>query len=158
MDQMKGKRLCCDSMLFSFQLIAEGFSNFWAFRWKDESYRVTITMSRQFGSKQTAVQKSPNLPCLHGRIKGTASIKMRETDPSHMKEISFSCSLVINEYKKDACGFRMFERLYLRQRRLFTFVRHYASREVSCGMLTKVCRARINYFKLSRFLHYSLTV
>ena len=37
MDQLKGKRLCCDSMLFSFQLIAEGFSNFWAFRWKDES-------------------------------------------------------------------------------------------------------------------------
>ena len=123
-------------------------------------------MSRQFVSKQTAVQKSPNLPCLHGRIKGTASIKMRETDPSHVKETSFSCSLVINEYKKDACGFRkpqknskkMFERSCLRQGRLFTFVRHYASREVSCGMLTKVCKARINYFKLSRFLHYSLTV
>ena len=30
------------------------------------------------------------------RIKGTASIKMREIDPSHVKEISFTCSLVIN--------------------------------------------------------------
>ena len=38
----------------------------------------------------------------------------------------------------------MFERLYLRQRRLFTFVRHYASREVSCGTMTKVYRARMN--------------
>ena len=43
----------------------------------------------------------------------------------------------------------MFDRSYLRQRRLFTFIRHYASRKVSCGMLTKVCRARINYLKLS---------
>ena len=52
----------------------------------------------------------------------------------------------------------MFERSCLWQRRLFTFVHHYASREVSCGMLTKVCRARINYLKLSCFLHYPLTV
>ena len=37
----------------------------------------------------------------------------------------------------------MFERSYLRQCRncsLFTLVRHYASREVSCAMLTQVCR------------------
>ena len=32
----------------------------------------------------------------------------------------------------------MFERSCLRQHRLFTFVRHYASSEVSCGMLTKL--------------------
>ena len=48
-------------------------------------------------------------------------------------------------------SFRMFERSCLRQRRLITFVHHYASREVSCGMLTKVCKARINYFKHSCF-------
>ena len=48
----------------------------------------------------------------------------------------------------------MFERSCLQQYRLFTFVRHYASREVSCGMLTKVCRALINYLKLLRFLHF----
>ena len=29
---------------------------------------------------------------------------------------------------------------------MFTFVHHYASREVSCGMLTKVCRVHITYF------------
>ena len=28
--------------------------------------------------------------------KGTASIKMREINPSHKKETSFTCSLVIN--------------------------------------------------------------
>ena len=27
-------------------------------------------------------------------VKGTASIKMREIDPSHVKETSFTCSLV----------------------------------------------------------------
>ena len=32
--------------------------------------------------------------CLN--IKGTASIKMRAIDPSHVKESSFTCSLVIN--------------------------------------------------------------
>ena len=32
------------------------------------------------------------------------------------------------------------------------------SREVSCGMLTKVCRVCINYLKLSCFRHYALTV
>ena len=62
------------------------------------------------------------------------------------------------EYKKAACSVRMFERSCLWQRRLFTFVRHYASHEVSSGMLTKVCRARINYLKLLCFLHYLLTV
>ena len=55
-------------------------------------------------------------------------------------------------------GIGMFKRLYLRQRRLFTFVRHYASRKVSCGMLTKVCKVCKNCLKLSRFLHYPLTV
>ena len=83
---------------------------------------------------------------------------MGEIDPSHVKETSFTCSLVIHWIPKAACSFRMFERLCLRQRRLFTFIRHYASREVSCGMLTKVCRARIIYLKLSCFLHYPLTV
>ena len=29
-------------------------------------------------------------------VKGTASIKMREIDPYHVKQISFTCSLVIN--------------------------------------------------------------
>ena len=53
----------------------------------------------------------------------------------------------------------MFERSCLRQRRLFTFVRHYSSREVSCGMLTKACRGRINYLKISCFLlKHPLTV
>ena len=42
--------------------------------------------------------------------------------------------------------------------RLFTFVHHYAYREVSCGMLPKVCKARINSLKLLCFLHYLLTV
>ena len=36
------------------------------------------------------------------------------------------------------------------------FIHHDASREVSCGMLTKVCRACINYLKLSCFLQYLL--
>ena len=36
----------------------------------------------------------------------------------------------------------MFERLCLRQHRFLTFVHHYASREVSWGMLTQVCRAK----------------
>ena len=40
------------------------------------------------------------------RLKGTASIKMREIDPSHVKEISFICSLVIT---KTACSFRAFD-------------------------------------------------
>ena len=57
-----------------------------------------------------------------------------------------------------ACSFRMFEILYLRQCRMFTFVHHYASRDVSCGMSTKVCRACINYLNLSCFLLYTLTV
>ena len=62
------------------------------------------------------------------------------------------------EYKKSACfSFRMLERSCLWQRRLFMFLRYYVSREVSCGMLTKVCRARRNYLKLSCFLHYPLT-
>ena len=82
------------------------------------------------------------LICVHyliPKFKGTASIKMREIHPSNVKATSFTCSLV-------------------RQRRVFTFVRHYASREVSCGILTKVCKARINYLKLLYLLHYPLTV
>ena len=31
-----------------------------------------------------------------GPFRATASIKMREIDPSHVKETSFTCSLVIN--------------------------------------------------------------
>ena len=51
--------------------------------------------------------------------KGTASIKMREVDPSHVKETSCTCSLVINGIQtKAACSFRIFERLCLRQCRL----------------------------------------
>ena len=42
----------------------------------------------------------------------------------------------------------------LRQCRLFTFVGHYASRKISYGMLTEVCRAQLNYLKLSCFLRY----
>ena len=92
-------------------------------------------------------------------LKGTASIKMREIGRSHVKETIFLCSLVMNLIKnKAACSFRMFERLCLQQHRLFTFVRQYASHEVSCGMLTKVCRAHINYLKLLCFLHYLLMV
>ena len=68
------------------------------------------------------------------QIKGTVSIKMHEIDPSHVKKTSFTCSLVINRIQ-------MSERSCFRQHRLFTFVCHYASREVICGMLTKVCRA-----------------
>ena len=70
---------------------------------------------------------------------------MREIDPSHVKETGFTCSLVINSMQKAACSFRMFERSCLRLHRLFMFIRHYA---VICGMLTKVCRARINYLNL----------
>ena len=43
-------------------------------------------------------------------------------------------------------------------RRLFTFLHHYASCKVSCGMLTKVCRACINFLKLSCFFCYPLMV
>ena len=74
-----------------------------------------------------------------------------------MKEASFTWSLVIHWIQKTACSFRMFERSCLRQHRLFTFVRHYTSREVSCGMLTKVCKGRINYLNLLWFVHYPLT-
>ena len=52
-------------------------------------------------------------------FKGTASIKMHEIDPSHVKETSFTCSLVINRIKKADCSFRTFERSSLRQRGLF---------------------------------------
>ena len=72
------------------------------------------------------------------RFEGTASIKMCEIAPSHVKETSFTCSLVINWIQTAACSFRMFERPYF--------------------MLTKVCRARINYLKLLSFLRYLLTV
>ena len=83
---------------------------------------------------------------------------MCEIDPSHVKETSFTCSLVINEYQNAACSFRMLERSRLRQRRLFTFVHHYASREVSCGMLTKVCGARIDYLKLLCVIHVMMMI
>ena len=33
-------------------------------------------------------------------VKGTASITRREIDPSHVKETSFTCSLVINLIQK----------------------------------------------------------
>ena len=68
-------------------------------------------------------------------LKGTASIKMREIDHSHVKETSFIHMLVIN-LKKTACSFRMFERSYVGQHRSFKFIRHYDLPEVSCGMLT----------------------
>ena len=41
-------------------------------------------------------------------VKGTTSIKMREIDPSLLKEPSFICSFVINSIQKAACSFRMF--------------------------------------------------
>ena len=50
----------------------------------------------------------------------------------------------------------MFERSYFWPGRLFMFVHHYASGEVSCGMLTKVCESCINYLKLLCFLYYPL--
>ena len=55
---------------------------------------------------------------------------MREIDPSHVKEISFTHTVVIHVIQKGACSFRMFERSCLRQRRLFMFVLQYASRQV----------------------------
>ena len=61
-------------------------------------------------------KKSENGRASRRHIKGTASITMREIDPTHAKETSFTCLLVI--YKKAACSFRMFERSYLQQRRL----------------------------------------
>ena len=74
-----------------------------------------------------------------------------------------SLELLIGWSAKAACGFRTFERLCKESfgtstGRLFTFVHHYASPEVSCRMLIKFCRACINYSKLSCFLHYPLTV
>ena len=63
-------------------------------------------------------------------LKGTTSINMREIDSSHVKETNCTCWLVTNGIQKAACSFRMFERSCLRQRRLFTFVHHYASREI----------------------------
>ena len=82
---------------------------------------------------------------------------MREIIPSHVKEFYLLIGDKLNT-KKAACSFRMFERSCLWQRRLFTFVRHYASHEVSCGMLPKVCKALINYLKHLCFLHYPLSV
>ena len=64
----------------------------------------------------------------------------------------------MNWIQNAACSFRMFYRSCLRQDRLFTFIHHYASREVRCGMLMKDCKAHINYLKLSYFLHSSLMV
>ena len=78
---------------------------------------------------------------------------MREIDPSHVKETSCTCSLVILGLKD-----RAFDSARQSVYRVFTFVYHDASRGVSCGMLTKVCKARIYYLKLSCFLHYQLTV
>ena len=76
---------------------------------------------------------------------------MREIDPSHVKEASFTCSLVINSIRKKLLV--VLECLKDRAFNSFTFIRHYASRDVCCGMLTKVCRACINYLKLLCFLH-----
>ena len=87
--------------------------------------------------------------CSITELVASASTEMHEIHPSHVKETSTTCSLVINWIQKRLC---------LWQRRLFMFVHHYASHEVSYGMLTKVCRARINYLKLWCFLHYPLTV
>ena len=54
----------------------------------------------------------------------------------------------------------MFQRSCLRQRRdcLRLFFIIPLMREVSCGMVTKVCRAPINYLKLLCFLLYPLMV
>ena len=85
---------------------------------------------------------------------------MRDIDPPppHVKETSLTCSLVINWIRKAACSFRMFERSGLPQHRLLTFFGHYASHEVSCGMLTKMCSTLINYLNLLCFLHFPFTV
>ena len=52
----------------------------------------------------------------------------------------------------------MWKRLVLPARCLFRFIRYYSSHQVSCRMLTKVCRVPINYLKLLCFLHFPLTV
>ena len=67
---------------------------------------------------------------------------MREIDPSHVNEFY----LLVGD------------KLSTKKPLTAQIVRHYASRKGTCGMLTKVCKTRINYSKRSCFLHYLLTV
>ena len=55
------------------------------------SYRATIKRTRDVN------RWTP--PDMHVRrhVKGTASIKMREIYPSHVKETSFTCSLMLGD-------------------------------------------------------------
>ena len=91
-------------------------------------------------------------PLHHARLwqllKVLQVLKCVKSTPPMWKRLVLPARWWYIEYKKAACSFRMFERSCLRQCRLFMFIRHYASCEVSCGMLTKVCRARIS-FKLN---------
>ena len=63
-----------------------------------------------------------------------------------MKETSFTCSLVINLIQK-----KLLVVLECLKDRAF-------DSEVSCGILTKVCKVRLNYLRLSCFTHNPITV
>ena len=93
----------------------------------------------------------------------TASNNRREIDPSRVKEtgsppigdkLITQMLLVVLECWKD--------RAIDSADCLRSFVIVHSSlcirSSFSCGMLTKVCRARINYFELSCFLHYPPTL
>ena len=74
---------------------------------------------------------------------------MREIDPSHVKETSFACSLVtkLNTKKLLVVLECLKDRAFDSTDCLRLFV--IMTLKVSCGMLTKVCRARINFLNLS---------
>ena len=63
---------------------------------------VPITMAALSSLIMSDLQSVFSLTCLlyfcHD-IEGTTSIKMCESDPSHVKETSFTCSLVMNTKK-----------------------------------------------------------
>ena len=93
------------------------------------------------------------------QCKVTTSIEMREIDSPRVRLVLPACwcdnlnikkLLVVLECLKDGD----FDSAYC----LRFFVIMPLVRSELCGMLTKVCRARINYLKLSCFLHYPLMV
>ena len=77
---------------------------------------------------------------------------MREIDPFYAHKLNTKKLLVVLECLKDHAFdltvflFTIFT-LGVGQAVYSTFVRHYASREVSCGMLTKICKVRIKLFE-----------
>ena len=110
---------------------------------------------------QTAVggvSEHPKQKPVSAPVKVQQVLKCVKSTPVMWKRLLLPTCWWQIEYKRAACSFRMFERSYLWQRRLFKFVCHYASLEVSCAMLSNVCRACINCLKLSCFLHFPLTV